>query len=208
MGNAQLRELRPNRTRDAHSSRILALMQPGMMQPAPTPTPVKKRPTPLWVPIGIVALVAVAVAAFIYAVVSPKGDRSSATETRATDAQVGQPLPMVWPDGGEATVTLNSMTWAPAGDSGPGQARNGAYLIIDVTYEARVGEVSYRSSNWTFKDDQGHEYFDSLFGHTGPELRSGSLRAGDKVRGQVSFDAPRVKGAVRYANTARWPVQP
>lgn len=63
------------------------------------------------------------------------------------------------------------------------------FLVVDVTIESLSEDASYNPLYFKVKDSDGFEY-NSNFTAPDPSLKSGELSAGDKVRGNVSFEVP------------------
>jgi hypothetical protein len=105
---------------------------------------------------------------------------------------IGQPVTLT--RGGKAlgtiTVTDVKQVAKPANDF-VGSPKHGTYWVASVTHTA-TDEMSYSLLDWKIKDDAGQQYTSSFFDATDePSLSSGTLRAGEKASGTVTFDAPK-----------------
>lgn len=118
--------------------------------------------------------------------------------------KVGAPLPLVWNDFGKTakgSLTINSAKRvASFGTERKDTPKNGVFLTVDVTYTVVSGVVDYNSYDWKMKDTEGREYRSTLvFYAPFTRLGSGSVGAGDKVRGFITFDVP--KGPIKLTYT-------
>lgn len=110
-------------------------------------------------------------------------------------ASVGEAVPLQDGSGndlGDVTV-LEGKKYSKVGDyltADPGRVFVGAR----VRYVAR-SEFSYNLFDWVAHDDKGTQYEPSGYALS-PELGSGTLAAGRKVEGWVSFDVPKTTGHI------------
>ncbi|MEM3460019.1 MAG: DUF4352 domain-containing protein [Candidatus Micrarchaeaceae archaeon] len=65
------------------------------------------------------------------------------------------------------------------------------YLVLDVLIEnvSRIEETPYNPLYFMLKDQENFDYDVSLFAPE-PSLKAGTLRKGDKARGNVAFEVP------------------
>lgn len=98
--------------------------------------------------------------------------------------------------GGSAKNTVESITVISVNkvrETGPySKAPDGKiFIVMDVEIQS-VGKeaASYNPLSFSLKDSKGYEYDVSFMGAPDPELKSGDLYNGDKVRGNVAFLVP------------------
>lgn len=93
---------------------------------------------------------------------------------------------------------------APAVDRGDQvKPDHGVFLGFDVTWSALAGQLYEYSPYEFYVRDAGGARFEAT-GRREPRLGSGTLVAGDRVRGWLSFDAP-AHGALVYAPNSAGP---
>lgn len=64
------------------------------------------------------------------------------------------------------------------------------YIAVEVTYENETKDsISYNVYDWLLSDSDGYTY-DQAWGSKEPNLSSGDLNPGEKVRGWVTFEVP------------------
>ena len=64
------------------------------------------------------------------------------------------------------------------------------YVAVEVTYENETNDsISYNVYDWLLSDSDGYTY-DQAWGSKEPDLSSGDLNPGEKVRGWVTFEVP------------------
>lgn len=63
------------------------------------------------------------------------------------------------------------------------------YVAVEVVYENQTDDESldYNVYDWTLYDSEGYSY-DPSFAAKDPDLGSGNVNAGDKVRGWITFE--------------------
>ncbi|WP_353647950.1 DUF4352 domain-containing protein [Nakamurella sp. A5-74] len=116
---------------------------------------------------------------------------------------------------GTAAITVHSFAWKKSsGDtSGVGSAaKNGSYLVADVTVEGLTGSVSVNPLYLSARDEEGRSAgdFGAELGSFRPSLDSGTVTPGRKMRGLVAWDVDPTLGwevellSVRDAVLVSW----
>lgn len=128
---------------------------------------------------------------------------------------VGAPVTFDWQDATGA-ATVHTLEWRDSfGDTIVSTPDHGAFLILDVSVEGLTGEgLSYNTLYWTAKDAEGRTYDAELMAiGLEPAFGSGDLAVGEKARGFVAIDVPKVPLTLNLTSplgtpVASWPVAP
>ncbi|WP_462186422.1 MULTISPECIES: DUF4352 domain-containing protein [unclassified Frankia] len=90
----------------------------------------------------------------------------------------------------EARVTLNSVCSTTGKVTQYGDApAQGAYYVINVTVEVSRGSTSASPSDFYIQTSDGTRY-DGSYENVAPRLSVSTLKAGQRVRGNIVIDAP------------------
>ncbi|WP_235609072.1 DUF4352 domain-containing protein [Frankia casuarinae] len=90
----------------------------------------------------------------------------------------------------EARVTLNSVCSTTGKVTQYGDApTQGAYYVINVTVEVSRGSTSASPSDFYIQTSDGTRY-DGSYENVAPRLSVSTLKAGQRVRGNIVIDAP------------------
>lgn len=84
---------------------------------------------------------------------------------------------------------------------------NGAYLVMDIGVEVTTGSAFVSDFDWEAKDPDGRVWNCTAGGiWFQPGLPTGTVKAGDKVRGYVGCDLPRTDVRVIWDDELEWAV--
>jgi len=90
--------------------------------------------------------------------------------------------------------------WDPTFMDSSNRPKNGRFLTINVTVAVQGGSYDYNEWDFGVQEADGTAYSvmdgNATSGDFEPSLSSGTLHAGQKIRGNVTFDVPLTKGAV------------
>ena len=98
-----------------------------------------------------------------------------------------------------ATYTVSAPTLS-YGDDDYTTPKHGQYVTFSVTITAATDGVDYNSYMWEARDATGAHYNTAVFGPE-PTFDSGTLHAGEKVRGNLTFDMP-THGTLAFSASA------
>jgi hypothetical protein len=139
---------------------------------------------------GVILLVAMVVAAASFV--------AHFADTHAsTPAASKQPLPQVSTQGdriefstadGSGQLILLRHSWVAYGQVPP---TSGSYLRVEVELTCDSGSVDYDPYNFQVFDQTGKLFETAIEGAGDSMLETGTLHAGERVRGTVAFDMPR-----------------
>jgi hypothetical protein len=139
---------------------------------------------------GVILLVAIVVAAASF--VAHFSDTHVSAPLRSE-----QPLPQVSAQGdriefstteGSGQLILHRHSWVAYGQVPP---TSGSYLRVDVELICDSGSVDYDPYNFQVFDQTGQLFETAVEGAGDAMLETGTLHAGQRVRGTVAFDMPR-----------------
>ena len=108
-----------------------------------------------------------------------------------------QPVPQISAQGdridfstsdGSGQLILVSHSWVTYGQQPP---TSGNYLRVEVELICTSGAVAYDPYNFQVFDQTGQLFETAIEGAGDSMLETGTLRAGERVRGTVAFDMPR-----------------
>ena len=92
-------------------------------------------------------------------------------------------------NGVDVTVVTADVNAKPANEYIRPKSGN-RYVTVQVLYEdTGTDQYNYSSYDWKLVDEAGFSY-DTTYGGIGPELRTGSLSAGERARGYVTYEVP------------------
>lgn len=142
-----------------------------------------KQPGPmLWIILGVAVLAMVLIAGFLTSGNPLRAPAPTATPTPSTRTTIpthtnadGLPFTMPFNDEGQGRWKIVETTW------------NTDSVTVRVRIKAEKGSISYGFIAFT---NNGEDVIDPSPG-PGPELTTGSLRAGESVEGNVTLDIPR-----------------
>ncbi|MCK9894050.1 DUF4352 domain-containing protein [Frankia sp. AgB32] len=98
----------------------------------------------------------------------------------------------------EAKVTLNSVcTTSGAVTSYGDPPTQGAYYILNVTVEVSRGDTSASPSDFYIQTPDGTRY-DGSYDNVEPRLSASTVKAGQKVRGNIVINAPAGHGTLNW----------
>ena len=139
---------------------------------------------------GIILLVAIVVAAASFV--------AHFADTHVSAPVVSkQPIPQVSAQGdriefttsdGSGELILHRHSWVSYGQVPP---TSGSYLRVEVELICDSGSVDYDPYNFQVFDQTGQLFETAIEGAGESMLQTGTLHAGDRVRGTVAFDMPR-----------------
>jgi hypothetical protein len=144
---------------------------------------------PTVISIAVIFLVAAVVA--VASLVANFGD----AQVRAP-APSNQPVPQTTAQGdriefttsdGSGQLVLLSHTWL---STGPVPPTSGSYLRVEVELTCTAGSVDYDPYNFQVFDQTGRLFETALEGAGDAMLDTGTLHAGERVRGTIAFDMP------------------
>lgn len=106
----------------------------------------------------------------------------------------------------EFDITVNSVSshlypadWDASYMDSSDRPANGRFLTINVTIDAVSGSYDYNEWDFAVQEADGTQYDvtdgNATSGDFEPELSSGTLDTGQKIRGNVTFDVPTTSGA-------------
>lgn len=132
------------------------------------------------------------------------GAGTSAPAPAAKNAAVGQALRITGDAELAASVTLVKVTTHAAGSTGSDIAEppaNGAYHVCDILITVTGGSYDYNllyfkwqeADGTTVGPNDGHGTFSGYE----PTISAGKLSAGQRIRGNVTFDAPKGHGLIQ-----------
>jgi hypothetical protein len=99
---------------------------------------------------------------------------------------VGQPLHLNGVDVTVVSVDPNAKSGSKYIQPKPGNR----YVAVQILYESTGADsYNYNPFDWKLSDSAGFSY-DSAYAMIGPELHSGTLNAGEKARGFITYDVP------------------
>ena len=139
---------------------------------------------------GVILLVAIVVAAASF--VAHFSDTHVSAPLRSM-----QPLPQVSAQGdriefstteGSGQLILHRHSWVAYGQVPP---TSGSYLRVEVELICDSGSVDYDPYNFQVFDQTGQLFETAVEGAGDAMLETGTLHAGERVRGTVAFDMPR-----------------
>jgi hypothetical protein len=97
------------------------------------------------------------------------------------------------------SMTVTSVTFSTAKQTSYGDPpSNGQYVIADITIQETSGKHSYNPYYFKVQTPDGSKYDCVTIGGAEPSLDSGTLLAGQRVRGKITCDAPRGRGAILF----------
>lgn len=88
---------------------------------------------------------------------------------------------------GTGKLMVINRSWVAGGDLHP---INGSYLRVELELVCESGTVDYDPFNFQASDEAGRMFELDVDGAGDPLLASGTLKAGERVRGTVGFDIP------------------
>jgi FlaG/FlaF family flagellin (archaellin) len=144
---------------------------------------------PTVISIAVIFLVAAVVA--VASLVANFGD----TQVRDPAAS-NQPVPQTTAQGdriefttsdGSGQLVLLSHSWLSAGQVPP---TSGSYLRVEVELTCTAGSVDYDPYNFQVFDQTGRLFETAMEGAGDAMLDTGTLHAGERVRGTIAFDMP------------------
>jgi hypothetical protein len=167
---------------------------PPMRSPLPSPTPrsMAKRTSRLPTIISIAVIFVVVVVVAAASVVAHIAD----TQVRAP-VNTRQPIPQVTTHAGDriefttsegsGQLTLLRHSWVTSGQVPP---TSGSYLRVEVELICTAGSVDYDPYNFQVFDQTGRLFETAIEGVGSAVLETGTLYAGERVRGTIAFDMP------------------
>lgn len=144
---------------------------------------------PTVISIAVIFLVAAVVA--VASLVANFGD----TQVRPPAAS-NQPVPQTTAQGdriefttsdGSGQLVLLTHSWLSTGQVPP---TSGSYLRVEVELTCTAGSVDYDPYNFQVFDQTGRLFETAIEGAGDAMLETGTLRAGERVRGTIAFDMP------------------
>lgn len=119
------------------------------------------------------------------AISAPSADQVKPAPKNATGT-VGQPVKLTL---GTITVSQVDKSFTPDNQFETPKAGN-SFVAVEILYQATgTDKLSYSPSDWKIKDGSGAEFTSAYVSKT-PELQSGDLNPGEKVRGWEVFEVP------------------
>jgi Domain of unknown function (DUF4352) len=159
--------------------------------PSRTAKSVAKRTSRLPTIISVAVIFVVAVVVAAASVVAHVAD----TQVRAP-VNTRQPLPQVTTQGdriefttseGSGQLILLRHSWLSSGQVPP---TSGSYLRVEVELTCTAGSVDYDPYNFQVFDQTGRLFETAIEGAGNAVLETGTLYAGERVRGMIAFDMP------------------
>ena len=144
---------------------------------------------PTIISVAVILVVAVVVAAA--SVVAHVAD----TQVRAPDS-ARQPVPHIAAQGdriefttseGSGQLILLRHSWVSSGQVPP---TSGSYLRVEIELTCTSGSVDYDPYNFQVFDQTGRLFETAIDGAGDAMLETGTLYAGERVRGTIAFDMP------------------
>ena len=144
---------------------------------------------PTIISVAVIFVVAVVVAAA--SVVAHVAD----TQVRAP-VSARQPLPQITAQGdriefttseGSGQLILHRHSWLSSGQVPP---TSGSYLRVEIELTCTAGSVDYDPYNFQVFDQTGRLFETAIEGAGSAMLETGTLYAGERVRGTIAFDMP------------------
>jgi hypothetical protein len=119
-----------------------------------------------------------------------------------------QPLPQISNQGdriefttsdGSGQLILLRHSWITGGQVPP---TSGSYLRVEVELTCTSGSVDYDPYNFQVFDQTGRLFESAIEGAGDSMLESGTLHAGERVRGTIAFDMPRSEATLLMSDDA------
>jgi hypothetical protein len=119
-----------------------------------------------------------------------------------------QPLPQISAQGdriefttseGSGQLILLRHSWVPYGQAPP---TSGSYLRVEVELTCETGSVEYDPYNFQVFDQTGRLFETAIEGAGDSMLESGTLHAGERVRGTIAFDMPRSEATLLMSDNS------
>jgi Domain of unknown function (DUF4352) len=172
---------------------------PGETPPIrPFATPTRNLESPATRAARRANLISVGVILFVAMVVMTASLVAHLADTHiSTPAASDKPIPQVTAQGdriefstteGSGQLILLRHSWVGYGQAPP---TSGSYLRVDVELICDSGSVDYDPYNFQVFDQTGQLFETAIEGAGDSMLETGTLHAGERVRGTVAFDMPR-----------------
>jgi hypothetical protein len=119
-----------------------------------------------------------------------------------------QPLPQISAQGdriefttseGSGQLILLRHSWVTYGQAPP---TSGSYLRVEVELTCETGSVEYDPYNFQVFDQTGRLFETAVEGAGDSMLESGTLHAGERVRGTIAFDMPRSEATLLMSDNS------
>ncbi|HEX5906841.1 MAG TPA: DUF4352 domain-containing protein [Propionibacteriaceae bacterium] len=149
------------------------------------------RPSRLPTIISIAVILVVAVVVAAASVVAHVADRQVRAPVSAR-----QPVPQITAQGdriefttseGSGQLILLRHSWVSSGQVPP---TSGSYLRVEIELTCTSGSVDYDPYNFQVFDQTGRLFETAIEGAGDAMLETGTLYAGERVRGTIAFDMP------------------
>jgi hypothetical protein len=185
--------------------------------PGPGDTPPSKPNLPPARPAGLASrrksraptLITAAVILVVVAVVAVASYVAHFADTHISAPVVSkQPLPQVSGQGdriefttseGSGQLILLRHSWVAYGQVPP---TSGSYLRVEVELICDAGSVDYDPYNFQVFDQTGRLFETAIEGAGDSMLQSGTLHAGERVRGTIAFDMPRSEATLLMSDNS------
>lgn len=133
---------------------------------------------------------------------APSSDPATPGASSPQTGEVGRAVPFRT-DEGEGELIVHEARWTTEGIAPP---QHGTYLGMDVEVKVTRGTYRYGPIYFSGKDASGREYSFAIGDSFDPELRFGTLTAGQNARGWVTLDCPRAPMTVSMSDSLIEPV--
>jgi hypothetical protein len=182
---------------------------PGDTPPIKPPPPPRTTGSTAWRASRLPTVITIAVIFLVAAVVAVASLVANFGDTHvAAPATSTQPVPQTTAQGdriefttseGTGQLVLLTHSWVSTGQEPP---TSGSYLRVEVELTCTAGSVDYDPYNFQVFDQTGRLFETAIEGAGGMMLDTGTLYAGERVRGTIAFDMPHSEATLLMSDDA------
>jgi hypothetical protein len=182
---------------------------PGDTPPIKPPLPPRTTGSTPWRASRLPTVITIAVIFLVAAVVAVASLVANFGDTHvAAPATTTQPVPQTTAQGdriefttseGTGQLVLLTHSWVSTGQEPP---TSGSYLRVEVELTCTAGSVDYDPYNFQVFDQTGRLFETAIEGAGGMMLDTGTLYAGERVRGTIAFDMPHSEATLLMSDDA------